>query len=207
MPRGDKSTASVPRQERDLKAYSLALSGISVRGIMEELEIKSTQTAWSAIERGKKIAIEKGIDVEERRIDIDRMFKETLGLLVSTAKTQAFEGQIETTHGPMGTIVKTKKGIDPRIAGELSRSLNRWAEFCGLLERAPELNQHATVINLSAPTDGAAFADKWNSSETVDVNAMSTEDAIDPQKSLPDWTSHSMQPDDSPNSASQKELF
>jgi hypothetical protein len=169
MPRGDKSTASVPRQERDLKAYSLALSGISVRGIMEELEIKSTQTAWSAIERGKKIAIEKGIDVEERRIDIDRMFKETLGLLVSTAKTQAFEGQIETTHGPMGTIVKTKKGIDPRIAGELSRSLNRWAEFCGLLERAPELNQHATVINLSAPTDGASFSDKWNPPETVDI--------------------------------------
>ena len=98
MPRGNKSTGNVARQERDLKAYSLALSGISVRGIMEELEIKSTQTAWSAIERGKKFAIEKGIDIEERRIDIDRMFKETLGLLVSTAKTQAFEGQIETTH-------------------------------------------------------------------------------------------------------------
>ena len=136
---------------------------------MEELEIKSTQTAWSAIERGKKFAIEKGIDIEERRIDIDRMFKETLGLLVSTAKTQAFEGQIETVHGPMGTIVKTKKGIDPRIAGELSRSLNRWAEFCGLLERAPELNQQSTVINLSAPTDGAAFADKWNSTEAVNI--------------------------------------
>ena len=169
MPRGDKSTATVSRQERDLKAYSLALSGISVRGIMEELGIKSTQTAWSAIERGKKIAIEKGIDVEERRIDIDRMFKETLGLLVSTAKTQAFEGQIETIHGPGGTIVKTRKGVDPRIAGELSRSLNRWAEFCGLLDRAPELNQQATVINLSAPTDGAAFADKWNSTETVNI--------------------------------------
>ena len=136
---------------------------------MEELGIKSTQTAWSAIERGKKIAIEKGIDVEERRIDIDRMFKETLGLLVSTAKTQAFEGQIETIHGPGGTIVKTRKGVDPRIAGELSRSLNRWAEFCGLLDRAPELNQQATVINLSAPTDGAAFADKWNSTETVNI--------------------------------------
>ena len=178
---------------------------------MEELGVKSSRTAWAAIERGKKIALEKGIDVEQRRIEIDRMFKETLGLLVSTAKTQAFEGQIETTHGPMGTIVKTKKGIDPRIAGELSRSLNRWAEFCGLLDRAPELNQQATVINLSAPTDGAAFADKWNSSETVDVNAMSTEDAIDPQKSLPDGISHSLQTDDSPISAAanptQKELF
>lgn len=169
MPRGDKSTGNVARQERDLKAFELSLNGISVRGIMEELEIKSTQTAWAAIERGKKFAIERGIDVEQRRIEIDRMFKETLGLLVGTAKTQAFEGQIETTHGPMGTIVKTRKGIDPRIAGELSRSLNRWAEFCGLLDRAPELNQQATVINLSAPTDGASFADKWNAPETVDV--------------------------------------
>ena len=169
MPRGDKAPRNVARQERDLKAFELSLNGISVRGIMEELEIKSTQTAWAAIERGKKFAIERGIDIEERRIDIDRMFKNTLGLLVKTAEQQFFEGQIETTHGPMGTIVKTKKGIDPRIAGELSRSLNRWAEFCGLLDRAPELNQQATVINLSAPTDGASFADKWNAPETVDI--------------------------------------
>ncbi len=129
---------------------------------MKELEIKSTQTAWSAIERGKKFAIEKGIDAEERRIDIDRMFKETLGLLVNTAKTQAFEGQIETIHGPGGTIVKTKKGIDPRIAGELSRSLNRWAEFCGLLERAPEISTAQTLISLAAPANGADFSSKWD---------------------------------------------
>jgi hypothetical protein len=169
MPRGDKTTASVARQERDLKAFELSLNGISVRGVMEELEIKSTQTAWAAIERGKKISLKNGIDVEVRRIDIDRMFKNTLGLLVKTAEQQSCEGQIETTRGPMGTIVKTKQGIDPRIAGELSRSLNRWAEFCGLLDRAPEVNQQATVINLSAPTDGAAFADKWNSTETVNI--------------------------------------
>ena len=162
MPRGDKTTATVARRERDLKAFSLSLSGISVRGIMQELEIKSTQTAWSAIERGKKFAIEKGIDVEERRIDIDLMFKETLGLLAATARQQAFEGQIETTHGPMGTIVKTKKGIDPRIAGELSRSLNRWAEFCGLLDRAPEIHTAATLISLAAPANGADFSSKWD---------------------------------------------
>ena len=145
---------------------------------MEELGITSTQTAWSAIERGKKFAIEKGIDVEERRIDIDRMFKETLGLLAATARQQAFEGQIETTHGPMGTIVKTRKGIDPRIAGELSRSLNRWAEFCGLLDRAPEIHAAATLIQLAAPADGASFAEKWDRPATeaavVDVPATSS---------------------------------
>ena len=176
MPRGDKTTATVARQERDPKAFSLSLSGISVRGIMEELEIKSTQTAWSAIERGKKFAIEKGIDVEERRIDIDLMFRETLGLLAATARQQAFEGQIETTHGPMGTIVKTRRGIDPRIAGELSRSLNRWAEFCGLLDRAPEIHAAATLVQLAAPATGADFSGKWNapSEAAVDVSATSS---------------------------------
>ncbi len=172
-PRGadkrNKLTANFTRIERDLRAYELTLAGCSVRGVCEELGIKSTQTAHNAILRGKKFALENGIDIEEHRIDIDRMFKQTLGLLVATAQQQHLEGQIETIHSPDGTIVKTKKGIDPRIAGELSRSLNRWAEFCGLLDRAPEVNQQATVIQLSAPADGASFTDRWSSAETVDV--------------------------------------
>ncbi|WP_114994709.1 hypothetical protein [Synechococcus sp. UW179A] len=170
-PRGNKTTATLSRAERDLRAYELTLNGCSVRGVCEELGIKSTQTAHNAILRGKKFALENGIDIEEHRIDIDRMFKQTLGLLVATAQQQHLEGQIETIHSPDGTIVKTKKGIDPRIAGELSRSLNRWAEFCGLLDRAPEVNQQANVIQLSAPADGASFTDRWSASETVDVAA------------------------------------
>ena len=160
---------SEAREQRNIAIYEAHMRGNSIRAIQEDFSIKSTQTVHLAITKGKELVIERGIDIEQRRIDIDRMFKNTLGLLAKTAEQQAFEGQIETTHGPMGTIVKTKKGIDPRIAGELSRSLNRWAEFCGLLDRAPELNQQATVINLSAPTDGAAFADKWNAPETVDI--------------------------------------
>ena len=147
------------------------MRGNSVRAIGDDFNIKSTQTVWGGIQRGKQLVIERGIDIEERRIDIDAMFKSTLGYLAKAVEQQSFEGQIETTHGPMGTITKVKKGIDPRIAGELSRSLNRWAEFCGLLDRAPEVNQQATVINLSAPTDGASFADKWNSPETVEITA------------------------------------
>ena len=174
-PRGNKTTATLSRRERDLQAYELTLAGCSVRGVCEELGIKSTQTAHSAIERGKKFALENGIDIEERRIDIDRMFKQTLGLLVSTAQRQHIEGQIETIHGPDGTIVKTRKGLDPRIAGELSRSLNRWAEFCGLLDRAPEVNQQSTVIQLQAPADGASFSDRWSSAETVDMIASEQE--------------------------------
>ena len=31
------------------------------------------------------------------------------------------------------------------------------------------MNQQATVIQLSAPADGASFTDRWSSGETVDV--------------------------------------
>ena len=173
IPLSGKQTANKTRIERDLRAYELSLSGISVRGVCEEIGLKSTQSGWAAIERGKKFAIENGIDIEERRIEIDKLFKRTLGLLVQTAQTQSIEGCIETIHGPDGTIIKTKKGIDPRIAGELSRSLNRWAEFCGLLDRAPEVNTASTtLINLSAPADGASFGDKWGGN-AVDVTPTS----------------------------------
>ncbi len=156
-----KQKRTEARIARDIAIFESHMRGNSVRAICDDFGIKSTQTIWGGIQRGREIVKERGIDIEDRRIDIDRMFKNTLGLLVKTAEQQAFEGQIETTHGPMGTIVKTKKGIDPRIAGELSRSLNRWAEFCGLLDRAPEIHAAATLVQLAAPADGASFAQKW----------------------------------------------
>ena len=165
-------TVTLSKVERDIRAYELTLQGCSVRGVCAELGIKSTQTAHNAIQRGKKIVIEKGIDVDERRIDIDRMFKATLGMLVQTAQHQSVNGCIETIYGPDGTITKVRQGIDPRIAGELSRSLNRWAEFCGLLDRAPETNATSTtLIQLSAPADGASFGDKWSQQAPIDVAA------------------------------------
>ena len=170
---------NLSRIERDLKAYELSLAGCTVRGVCDELGIRSTQTAFNAINRGKQYCVERGIPAEERRIEIDALFKKTLGLLVKTAYDQDACGQIETIHGPDGTIVKTRKGVDPRIVGELSRSLNRWAEFCGLLERAPEVNQATTtLIQLSAPTDGASFSDRW-SAQTVDAEASQVAPALD----------------------------
>ena len=52
-------------------------------------------------------------------------------------------------------------GICPRPAGELSRSLNRWGQFLGLQDTPAEVTQH-TLIQLSAPSDGAAFGEKWS---------------------------------------------
>lgn len=165
-------TQNLSRIERDIRAYELTLQGCSVRGVCQEMGIKSTQTAHRCIERGKAFVLEKGIDVEERRIDIDRMFKETLGHLAQTIRHQSEHG-CETffVNEDGSKSMKRIKGVDPRIAGELSRSLHRWSEFLGLMDRAPEINQAATtLIQLSAPADGVSFADKWNSGgETVDL--------------------------------------
>ena len=175
-------TVTLSKIERDIRAYELTLQGCSVRGVCAELGIKSTQTAHNAIQRGKEIVIEKGIDVDERKIEIDKLFKETLGMLVGTARQQFLNGSIETIHTPDGTITKTRQGVDPRIAGELSRSLNRWAEFCGLLDRAPEVtNASTTLINLSAPGNGADFAGKWTG-EAVETTAETVENDQDGHK-------------------------
>lgn len=166
-----RGPATLTKLERDLKAYELTLAGVTVRGVCEELGISSTQTAFNAINRGKEYCIERGIPAEERKIEIDKLFKQTLGLLVKTAYDQDAHGQIETIHGPDGTIVKTRKGVDPRIVGELSRSLNRWAEFCGLLDRAPNVETNFFNAGAFAQLIGGP-APQVVDAEVVEVEAM-----------------------------------
>ena len=175
-PRGDKSTGNLARIERDLKAYELHLAGCTVRGVCDELGIKSTQTAFNAINRGRDYCIERGINLEERKVEIDKLFKETLGHLAQTIRHQSEHG-CETffVNEDGSKSMKRIKGVDPRIAGELSRSLHRWSEFLGLMDRAPEVNQASTtLIQLSAPADGASFGSKW-AGETVEISASAHE--------------------------------
>jgi hypothetical protein len=149
--------------QRDIAIYKRHMMGLSIRAIQDEFVIKSTQTVHLAIQRGREYVIDRGIDVEERRIEIDQLFNETLGLLIKTARHQSEKGVEEFFIDQNGNkSMKRRPGVDPRIAGELSRSLNRWAEFCGLLERAPEVNQSTTLIQLATPADGASFADRWS---------------------------------------------
>ena len=150
--------------QRDIAIYKRHMMGLSIRAIQDEFAIKSTQTVHLAIQRGREYVIDRGINVEERRIEIDQLFNETLGLLIKTARHQSEKGVEEFFIDQNGNkSMKRRPGVDPRIAGELSRSLNRWAEFCGLLERAPEVNQATTtLIQLATPADGASFTDRWS---------------------------------------------
>ena len=174
---------NLSRIERDLKAYELHMIGCTVRGVCDELGIRSTQTAFNAINRGKQYAIDRGIDIDERKIEIDKLFKETLGHLAQTVRNQSENGCLEYFTDPQGnTSTKRKAGIDPRIAGELSRSLHRWSEFLGIMDRAPELNQaNTTLIQLAVPSDGASFSDKWSgkgeSVEAADISPPALESA------------------------------
>ena len=183
-PRGDKSTGNLSRLERDLKAYELHMMGITVRGVQEELAIKSTQTAHAAINRGRDYCIERGINVEERKIEIDKLFKETLGHLAQTIRHQTENGCQEFFTDPDGNVsTKRRPGVDPRIAGELSRSLHRWSEFLGLMERVPEQNVTSqTLIQLSSPADGASFSDRWGSGAATETEA--SQPAIDCDSSV-----------------------
>ena len=121
-PRGaDKRTrgpATLTKLERDLKAYELTLAGVTVRGVCEELGISSTQTAFNAINRGKEYCIERGINLEERKVEIDKLFKETLGHLAQTIRHQSEKGCEEFFVDQDGRrSMKRRPGVDPRIAG------------------------------------------------------------------------------------------
>ena len=156
--------------DRDVKAYELHMNGLSIRAIGDDIGLKSSRSAWDAVNRGKKYVEENGINIERRTIEIDQLFKNTLGHLAGEIARQADEGRIvEIERNDGSKEVRRTRGIDPRTAEALARSADRWAQFLGITDRATEVNQQATVIQLSAPTDGAAFADKWNSTETVNI--------------------------------------
>ena len=172
--------------ERDIHAYTRHMAGLSVRAIGDELGLKSTQTVWGSIQRGREYVKERGIDLEERKIEIDQLFANTLGMLAGEIARQCDEGRIQTIERSDGTSeIRRTKGVDPRTAEALARSADRWAQFLGITDRAQEVNQATTLINLSAPTDGASFADRWGTAgETVEVTPVGQASGqIEPAKS------------------------
>lgn len=167
MSQTDTKHRSHPRRsealiQRDVRAYEMHVNGLSVRAIGEEIGLKSSRTAWDAINRGRKHVEENGIDVERRKIEIDQLFKNTLGALAQEVRRQCAEGRIQLIERSDGTFERrTTKGVDPRTAEALARSADRWGQFLGLTDRANEVTQQAvTMVQLSAPDDGAALDPK-----------------------------------------------
>ena len=160
--------------ERDIEMYRRKMSGVSLRAIGEEYGLKSSQSVFAACERGKGHVKDRGIDVEERRIEIDELFKSTIVVLAHEVKRQSIEGRITTIERSDGSKeVRRYKGVEPRAVEALARSADRWGAFLGLTDRAAEVSTAATVIQLASPADGASFSDRWNQaaepSKAVDV--------------------------------------
>ena len=154
---------SAARQQRDLKAFELHLAGLSVRAVCEEVGLRSTQSGWAAIERGRQFALKNGVDIEQRRIEIDQIFKRTLVIGMETLEEQHQKGRCRYWVEDDGSKrMERMAGVDPRLIAEMTRGSQRWAEFNQLMDRAPEVNAQTTLIQLSAPTDGASFSDRWS---------------------------------------------
>lgn len=190
----DRPRVSEARNQRDIKIYESHMRGNSIRAICEEFQIKSTKTVWSAVNRGKELVIERGIDLEERRIEIDQLFANTLGMLAGEIARQTDEGRIQTIERSDGSReIRRTKGVDPRTAEALARSADRWAQFLGITDRAQEVNAASTtLIQLSAPADGASFGDRWSGGETVDAHVMPTDQQVSAQTPVRTVMSHSL---------------
>jgi hypothetical protein len=156
--------------DRDIRAYELHMNGLSIRAVGDEVGLKSSRTAWDAVNRGRAYVEEHGVDLERRKIEIDQLFRNTLGALMQEVQRQAAEGRITTIERNDGTSeIRRTKGVEGRTAEALARSADRWAQFLGITDRAQETTQaNTTLIQLSSPADGASFSDRWGSDEATE---------------------------------------
>lgn len=162
------------RIKQHLDAFALHLQGVSYRGIQDHFGWKSLSTAQNSVKRGEELAKQLNLDGERIRLKLAAFFDEILDITLANVRDQAREGQITQVADNDGNRTVTKRnGVDPRLLGEAGRGAIRFAQFVGLMDAdsSTDGGQQMTLIQLQAPTDGASFADRWGSAETVDVSA------------------------------------
>ena len=160
------------RIQQHIEAFALHLQGVSYRGIQEHFGWKAVSTAENSVKRGEQLAKDLGLDGERIRLKLANFFDELCDITLAQIKDQMQNGQITQVADNDGRKTVTKRnGVDPRMLGEAGRGAIRFAEFCGLMDRAQEVNSNSTtLIQLAVPSDGASFSDKWSGKgETVEV--------------------------------------
>jgi hypothetical protein len=177
---------SVAMVERNIKAFSLSLQGVSERAIGQQLGMKSQTTARNAIKRGEQHAKQLGLDTERIRLRIAAAFEELTMMGLADLRKQVTEGRVLVIQNPDGTTtVKTAKGVDSRSLGEVGRGLVRMAQFAGLMDgdAGGSGNGNTTLISLNMPADGATLESKWATADgpaadaaAVDVEAAAVEE-------------------------------
>jgi len=161
------------------------MQGQSFRAIQKWLGAKGVRTAERAVARGRDYALKHGIDVDQVRLKITAIFDEMLTAGVLQLKHQQEHGLlVEMVDAEGNKMLKRTAGMDTRLMGEMSRSLHRWAEFCGLMDRAPETGpQQTTLIQLSAPAAGADFESRYANLPAADAGQQVVEAQVAPAQS------------------------
>ena len=176
--------------EEYLTAYGYHLQGLSNRGVMHEMGHKTVKTTQNQIRRGEEIAKELGLDTERLHLKIAAAFEQLADISIAQVKEQVENGRVTMIQDSDGQKeVRRQKGLDPRMLGEAGRGLIRFAEFAGLMDRAPEVTTgdvSQQVVFVQPPTDGAS----WDA-QTVDVTPMSTNDLQGSQKPVMASDKHS----------------
>ena len=160
------------RIQQHINAFALHLQGVSYRGIQDHFGWKAVSTAQNSVMRGEQLAKDLGLDGERIKLKLANFFDELCDITLAQVKKQVEEGQVCLVADNQGNeTITRRRGVDPRLLGEAGRGAIRFAEFCGLMDRAQEVNQaNTTLIQLAVPSDGASFSDKWSGKgETVEV--------------------------------------
>ena len=163
---------NLDRIQQHIDAFALHLQGVSFRGIQKQFGWKAVSTAENSVKRGEQLAKDLGLDGERIKLKLANFFDELCDITLAQVKKQVEEGQVCLVADNQGNeTITRRRGVDPRLLGEAGRGAIRFAEFCGLMDRAQEVNSNSTtLIQLAVPSDGASFSDKWSGKgETVEV--------------------------------------
>lgn len=164
-------TRSPERVQQSIDAFALHLQGVSFRGIQEHFGWKAVSTAENAVKRGEELAKHLNLDSEKIRLKLAAYFDEILDITMQQVKEQVKQGRVTFDIDSDGNkSIRKTHGVDPRLLGEAGRGAIRFAQFVGLMDGDANAGGagQVTMVNLSVPSDGANFADKW-SGEAVDV--------------------------------------
>jgi len=162
-----RTNARAPKTEEkiqeDIAIYKGRMSGKTYDELAETYG-QHARSIELTVKRGEKYAKERGIDVDYVKIRINDLFNETLGALASDVQNQAKNGQVIEEYDGAGNLIgrRVARGVSARTAAELTRSLTRWADFCGVSSgNAEGGGGNVTLVQLNMPSDGAAFDGRW----------------------------------------------
>jgi hypothetical protein len=164
--------------DRRREAWGLRAKGLSFRGIAE-IQGTSLTTAYVDCKRAEEEFGQLNTDPEILREGILQLHQQISGMLIEDLTRQAEAGQVTTEIDDQGRrTTTTRRWLNPQLAAEASRNLQRMAGLMGLSDGPVDggSQQTTTVVMVSPPADGASFEAKY-ASPAVDVTPQAPEPA------------------------------